>query len=300
MAKKKDDVLNEFTTLPGVGLSKARVLYNCGYESLEALERTSLDELMECKGVNEKLAGDIYTFLHPDGEPEEMKSDDKTKKSKIPAKKKSEIETLVDQGIDLHKRGKWGQALQSLNEALRLDPVNNHALLARGDIYLEREKFEKALESFEVLIEINPKNDKAWVKYGDTLMIMDRQSEAMACYKKALDIDSENEQARDRLAENATLLGGHFLLEALERLAALGLEGILSKGGAIIGDRFVGALERFVDIATHAERQGIGRVELKGLVCVIERVVIGLGLKLRRSAHGVGPHVLRVELDSAV
>ena len=220
MAKDNDDILEEFTGISGVGMSKARLLYNGGFESMKALKKASLEELAACKGINKKLANDIYYYFHEDGEDEELPPpppeneevepvaiDIPIEDEKPPAKKRSkeemnEVDELVKTGIDLLKRGKWGQGLQSFNEALRLDPVHEDALLARGDIYLEREKFERALESYEVLIEINPKNLKAWIRYGDTLMETDRISEAMACYKKALEIDPENEQARDRLSEH--------------------------------------------------------------------------------------------------
>ncbi|MCK5037654.1 MAG: tetratricopeptide repeat protein [Thermoplasmata archaeon] len=208
---KKDDVLKEFIALPGIGMSKAKLLYKGGFESIKDLKKASVEDMVAIKGVNEKLAKDIHSHFHPDDaldpviesamkdEPK-RKAEDKSKpKSKA---KKTEDKIFMERGLDLYKKGKWGQALQSLKEALRVNPTNENAHMLMGDIYRERGKLERAMESYEVLIEINPKNDEPWVKYGDALMALDRGSEAITCYKKALEINEDNDQARERLMEN--------------------------------------------------------------------------------------------------
>lgn len=194
MADKKENVLKKFIQIPGVGMSKAKALYDGGFKSMDDLENVSLDDLAKCKGINKKLAGEIFKSFHPE--------DKKEEKPKEKSKKKSEEEIFVERGTDLYKKGKWGQALQSLNEALKLDPVNHKALLTRGDIYLERGKYERAMESYEILIDVNPEQDTPWVRYGDALMALDRQPEALTCYKKAIEINPDNDGAREKLAEH--------------------------------------------------------------------------------------------------
>ncbi len=205
----KDDVLKEFITLPGVGMSKAKLLYSGGFKSMDDLEKASMKEITARKGINKKLATDIFEFFHPEGKAKEEKlppppppEEEKDEPAKEKPKKDGRADELVKHGVDLYKKGKWGQALQSLSEAIRMDPVNEQALIVRGDIYQEREKYDRALESFEILIEINPDSDVPWVKYGDTLLALDRESEALACYKKALEINPENEEAAEHLTEH--------------------------------------------------------------------------------------------------
>jgi large subunit ribosomal protein L32e len=57
MAKK--DVLKQFTALKGVGESKAQLLYENGYTSLEKLQNTSVEELTKIKGITEKSAKEL-------------------------------------------------------------------------------------------------------------------------------------------------------------------------------------------------------------------------------------------------
>ncbi len=212
---KKDDILKEFTELPGVGMSKAKILYKGGFDSIKALEKASVEELFDLKGINENLANGIHAHFHPDDdgdeeegvvidieiEEEEIKAEPEMEE-KPESTEKTEDEELMERGLDLYKKGKWGQALQSLKEALRVNPTNEQAHLITGDIFCERGKYDKAMESYEILIEINPDNDEPWVKYGDALMAQDRSAEAITCYKKALEINPENEPAMERLMEN--------------------------------------------------------------------------------------------------
>lgn len=192
-----EDVLKEFIAIPGVGMSKAKILYKGGFESTKDLEKATVKDMTALKGINKNLAEEIYGHFHPDIDAEPEEAEEKPKKSK-----RTEDAVFVERGLDLYKKGKWGQALQSLKEALRVNDSNEMALLTMGDIYRERGKYDRAMESYEILIEINPKNDVPWVKYGDALMALDRGSEAITCYKKALDINKDNEQAQEKLMEN--------------------------------------------------------------------------------------------------
>lgn len=55
----KEDIINEFTSLNGVGESKAEALYEAGYESIEELADASVEELSEVKGITDVLAESI-------------------------------------------------------------------------------------------------------------------------------------------------------------------------------------------------------------------------------------------------
>jgi KaiC/GvpD/RAD55 family RecA-like ATPase len=195
MAEDKEAVLKEFITIPGVGMSKAKALYDAGYTSVKKLGSVKPEELVKVRGVTKKLAGDILKHLNPKGQ----------EPAKAEKKKKTDDDILVEKGIALHKKGKWGQALQIINDVLSVDPFNQAALQTRGDIYLEREKYELAIESYQSLIELDPGLDAPWVGVGEALSALDRPAEARSAFKKALTINPENEVARERMSEDDRL-----------------------------------------------------------------------------------------------
>lgn len=203
MASKKDTVLKEFITLPGVGMSKAKALYEAGYTSVDKLAEASAEELREIKGVTKKLAVDLFKHFNPK---EKAEKPEKEKKKDDPKKeKKTDADIQLDKGLALYQKGKWGQALQIVNDILADDPLNERALLHKGDIYLEREKFGLALEAYETLVDMGSELDRAWVGCGEALYGLERVSEARAYYKKALELNPDNDMAKERLAEDERL-----------------------------------------------------------------------------------------------
>jgi tetratricopeptide (TPR) repeat protein len=58
-----DETIKEFTTIPGIGKSKAIVLYEAGYESMEQLEKVGVKKLAKVKGISKGLAKKIKQHL---------------------------------------------------------------------------------------------------------------------------------------------------------------------------------------------------------------------------------------------
>ena len=67
MAKK--DVVDEFTLLNGVGESKAELLYDSGFDSLDKLKKASIEDLTKVKGISDKFAKDIKDQLKRETKP---------------------------------------------------------------------------------------------------------------------------------------------------------------------------------------------------------------------------------------
>ena len=193
MAKDKEAVLKEYIALPGVGMSKAKAMYNAGFTSMDKLGKAKVRELEEIKTVTKKLAREIFDHFHPEGEKPKEKP------------KKSDEGILVEKGIALHKKGKWGQALQIINDVLEKDKFNQKALQIRGDIYLDRQKYELAIEAYQSLVDLNPGLDTPWIGIGEALNALDKSTEARAAYKKALEINKDNSIAQERLSEDDRL-----------------------------------------------------------------------------------------------
>jgi large subunit ribosomal protein L32e len=55
----EDAIIEEFTSLKGVGESKAKALYEAGYTSFEDLNKATVEELSEVNGITEALAEQV-------------------------------------------------------------------------------------------------------------------------------------------------------------------------------------------------------------------------------------------------
>ena len=93
---KKDDTIKEFTALKGVGKNKAELLYNHGFNSLQKLKKTSVDDLIKVKGITQKNAQDILSQLQekkPAAKKTQKKTETKKESTKPDSKKDISTET---------------------------------------------------------------------------------------------------------------------------------------------------------------------------------------------------------------
>ena len=89
----KEAVLKEFEALKGVGKTKAKLLYDNGFDSMEKLKKATVKSLTKVKGISEKNAREIIAQMKEKKE-KSVKKAKETKEKKQPAdKKKEEPET---------------------------------------------------------------------------------------------------------------------------------------------------------------------------------------------------------------
>lgn len=55
----EDDAINQLTELDGVGKSKAKLLYDAGYTTVDSIKKASVEEIAGIKGIGDKLANKI-------------------------------------------------------------------------------------------------------------------------------------------------------------------------------------------------------------------------------------------------
>jgi large subunit ribosomal protein L32e len=55
----EDNEINQLTKLSGVGKSKAKILYDAGFKTVDSIKKASLDDIAELKGIGDKLAKKI-------------------------------------------------------------------------------------------------------------------------------------------------------------------------------------------------------------------------------------------------
>jgi large subunit ribosomal protein L32e len=82
----KDDSIEQFTSLKGVGKTKAELLYKSGFDSLEKLGKASVKDLTKIKGINEKLAKEI---IEQTKQPTSSKKTEEKPKKAVEKKKTS-------------------------------------------------------------------------------------------------------------------------------------------------------------------------------------------------------------------
>lgn len=61
--KPRGDIIEEFTSIPGIGASKAEALYNAGFRTTGELKRSSIKKLTEVKGISAVVAKKIKEEL---------------------------------------------------------------------------------------------------------------------------------------------------------------------------------------------------------------------------------------------
>ena len=212
MNRIEDDLPVELMKISGLEIprAKAKAIKEAGYDSIEALSKASADDIMGIKGISKKLASDIYNSLHPKGEEETAKAIRPEITERITSEPEvSNIETgngdQLAKGMELHSQGKWGQALQIINDILEKNPQDPKALMAKGRIFLDREKYQMAVETYDLVTELDPELDEPWVGKGEALLALDQKVRAMACFNKALVLNPANEIAQERLGEEERL-----------------------------------------------------------------------------------------------
>lgn len=110
----KGDVVKEFTLLKGVGKAKAELLHKSGFDSIEKLRNTTVEDLVKVKGISEKNAKDILNQLKDKRKEEPKKSKEKAEikvketKEEVKEKKAKETEEveIVEESEEKYKAKK--------------------------------------------------------------------------------------------------------------------------------------------------------------------------------------------------
>lgn len=55
----EDDAINQLTELDGIGKSKAKLLYDAGYTTIDSIKKAGVEEIAGIKGIGDKLASKI-------------------------------------------------------------------------------------------------------------------------------------------------------------------------------------------------------------------------------------------------
>ena len=92
-------------------------------------------------------------------------------------------------GIDFSSQGKYDEAIESFDEAIRLDPNDAKAWNSKGNALNSQGKYDEAIESFEEAIRLDPNDAVAWYNKGNALNSQGKYDEAIRAYDKVKKLD---------------------------------------------------------------------------------------------------------------
>ena len=79
---------------------------------------------------------------------------------------KAEAKRLYKEGVKYGLAGLFPQAIQILEQSIKLDPENPDAHFALGHAYYDLKRYRNAIESFKKAVELNPKDAEARDRLG--------------------------------------------------------------------------------------------------------------------------------------
>ena len=155
----------------------------------------------------------------------------------------SDAEAFMMRGALDGEMGKVGDALQSLNEAIRLDPGYADAYHTLAHLLQHEGKLAEARDALQKAVEIDPDFTEAWAMLSGLLGQLKEYTEAETASRRALELDSALADARANLANALVEQGKHE--EAVPELKQLAEQQpvnaqVWSRLGAILA-----RLERF-------------------------------------------------------
>ena len=117
------------------------------------------------------------------------------------------VDTLIDQGVELGKSGRLEEAASALRLAVDADPSNARGHFNLGVALLELDRADEALASIDRAIARRPGVSLAHHVRARVLMALNRVDEAAEAARKSIELSPENAEAHGVLAQ-ALLRGG--------------------------------------------------------------------------------------------
>jgi large subunit ribosomal protein L32e len=145
----KEAVLKEFEALKGVGKTKAKLLYENGFDSMEKLKKAKIRDLTKLKGINEKNAKEIIDQLKEKKEkPAKKTTAVKEKPGKTKEEKKEPEEPVKEKTaeavkiIEEKEEGAYKPKIKpQLNEMQKEQLVIRRQIKRRTPNFLRQEGF---------------------------------------------------------------------------------------------------------------------------------------------------------------
>ncbi|QLH75307.1 MAG: tetratricopeptide repeat protein [Methanomassiliicoccales archaeon] len=105
-----------------------------------------------------------------------------------------EFDKLMKQGFQLMSEGEYQSALSKFDKAIKVDPKNAEAYLAKADaaVLVPKVSQEEIEALYKKAIELQPDNPFMYQSYAAFCMDVGKFNEAESAYLKAAEVDPEN------------------------------------------------------------------------------------------------------------
>ena len=92
----------------------------------------------------------------------------------------------LSKGSDLDKQGRSGEAVEALDEAIRLYPKNAAVWAYKGLILSNLSRYDEAIQAYDESIKLDPKNSMIWSNKGSALSSLGKYNEAAEAFDEAI------------------------------------------------------------------------------------------------------------------
>ena len=96
-----------------------------------------------------------------------------------------DVQSYIDQGIQHSQAGRYDQALQAFDQALKLKPNDPALITYKGIVYYARGQNDRAMKEFEAAIKLNPNFGRAYYQRGMIYQSQEKYQPALEDIQKA-------------------------------------------------------------------------------------------------------------------
>jgi len=95
------------------------------------------------------------------------------------------VQSYVDQGIQHSQSGRYDQAHQAFDQAMKLKPNDPALITYKGIVYYAQGQNDRAMKEFEAAIKLNPSFGRAYYQRGMIYEKQEKYDQALADLRKA-------------------------------------------------------------------------------------------------------------------
>ncbi|MBN1110380.1 MAG: hypothetical protein JXA45_06445 [Methanomassiliicoccales archaeon] len=106
----------------------------------------------------------------------------------------ADFDKLMKQGYQLMGEGEYSQALSKFDKAIKTEPLEPSAYLAKADaaVLVPKVSQEEIVALYRKASELDPKNPFVYQSWGAFCMDVGLFNDAETCYNKAAEVDPDN------------------------------------------------------------------------------------------------------------
>ena len=198
---------------------------------------------------------------------------------------------LNNKAFCLYHLGRYEEAIRCCDQAFEIDP-HNIASLIKVDALESLGRYEEAIRCLDKALEFDPRNTNLMKQKGNRLLDLGRYEEAIRCYDKALEIDPRNV---DALSNKGYSLNGWGRYEQAIRCYDKVLEIDASNVDAIINRAYsLKNLGRIEEAIRHYDKTL--EIDPRNVIALNEKAYYGLEMQ-GRSEEAIGYYDKALEID---